>query len=239
MTDVNAVYNVIKYIYNLCEDRGKGQLEHQFPNFFGAETAVLLGLHGKASCFFDDESHIFLRPFRGHCFYYNFSRAILQEKNGKLELVKTIKSNTAVTAARCKKWRFLHELPVNERGKINGERIREIFNTNVTYPYIIDFNVSANSAYFDLIFPKNSSFFEGHFTEMPILPGVVQLFFVKEFIKDAFNLDFVPQKVKKVKFSSIIRPDEKVRLNLVKTEKSVDYKFTKGETVFSSGTFVL
>lgn len=74
---------------------------------------------------------------------------------------------------------------------------------------------------------------------MPILPGVVQLFFVKEFIKDAFNLDFVPQKVKKVKFSSIIRPDEKVRLNLVKTEKSVDYKFTKGETVFSSGTFVL
>lgn len=161
------------------------------------------------------------------------------EKNGKLELVKTIKSNTAVTAARCKKWRFLHELPVNERGKINGERIREIFNTNVTYPYIIDFNVSTNSAYFDLIFPQNSSFFEGHFTGMPILPGVVQLFFVKEFIKDAFNLEFVPKKVKKVKFSSIIRPDEKVRLNLVKTEKSVDYKFTKGETVFSSGTFVL
>lgn len=161
------------------------------------------------------------------------------EKNGKLELVKTIKSDTAGAAARCKKWRFLFDLPLNERGKINWQRISEIFNTNVTYPYITDFGVSTSSAYFALIFPKSSNFFEGHFTGMPILPGVVQLFIVKEFIKDAFNLDFVPQKVKKVKFSSIIKPDEKVRLNLIKTEKSVEYKFTKGEAVFSSGTFVL
>ena len=170
------------------------------------------------------------------------------EKNGKVELVKMIKKgwiashSLAMTEDKKvlpKKWRFLHELPLNERGKIKSERVRQIFNTNVTYPYITYINVSTNIAYFDLIFPQNSSFFEGHFTGMPILPGVVQLFFVKEFIKDAFNLEFVPKKVKKVKFSSIIRPDEKVRLNLVKTEKSVDYKFTKGETVFSSGTFVL
>lgn len=129
-------------------------------------------------------------------------------KNGKLELVKTIKSNTAVTAARCKKWRFLHELPVNERGKINGERIREIFNTNVTYPYIIDFNVSTNSAYFDLIFPQNSSFLKDISREC-LFCRVLFNCFCKRIYKDAFNLDFVPQKVKKVKFSSIIRPDEK------------------------------
>lgn len=34
--------------------------------------------------FFVDETYIFLRPFRGHCFYYSFLRAILQEKNEKL-----------------------------------------------------------------------------------------------------------------------------------------------------------
>ena len=58
-------------------------------------------------------------------------------------------------------------------------------------------------------------------------------------IKDGFNLDFVPQKVKKVKFSSIIKPDEKVTLYLKKSETSIDYKFTKGDKIFSSGTFVL
>ena len=161
------------------------------------------------------------------------------EKNGKLELVKTIKSNMAGAAARCKKWRFLFELPVNERGKINGKRVKEIFNTNLTYPDVIDFSINSTDARFDLIFPQKSNFFKGHFPEFPILPGVVQLFFVKEFIKDAFNLDFVPQKVKKVKFSSIIRPDEKVSLCLKKSETSIDYKFTKGDKIFSSGTFVL
>ena len=38
----------------------------------------------KTSSFFVDETYIFLRPFRGHCFYYSFLRAILQEKNEKL-----------------------------------------------------------------------------------------------------------------------------------------------------------
>ncbi len=161
------------------------------------------------------------------------------EKNGKLELVKTIKSNMAGAAARCKKWRFLFELPVNERGKINGKRVKEIFNTNLTYPDVIDFSINSTDARFDLIFPQKSNFFKGHFPEFPILPGVVQLFFVKEFIKDAFNLDFVPQKVKKVKFSSVIKPDEKVSLCLKKSETSIDYKFTKGDKIFSSGTFVL
>ena len=104
---------------------------------------------------------------------------------------------------------------------------------------VVDFNINVDNAYLDLIFPKNSNFFEGHFPQMPILPGVVQLFFAKEFIKDVFHLDFVSQKVKKVKFSSIIRPDMKVRLTLCKTDKSVDYKFTKDEVIFSSGTFVL
>ncbi len=169
-------------------------------------------------------------------------RKILEEK-GKLELIKILKSanlfkNSNITV-RCKKWRFLYDLPVNRRGKVNGERIREIFSTNITYPYITNSFVSCESAQFDLIFPRESNFFQGHFANFPILPGVVQLFFVKEFIKDAFNLDFVPHKIKKVKFSSIIRPDEKVCLALKKSDKAVEYQFKNEEKVFSSGTFVL
>ncbi len=165
------------------------------------------------------------------------------EKNGKLELVKSLKiymkNNMSGVDVRCKRWRFLYDLPVNERGKTNLARIKEIFNTNVTYPYVIDFNIEGDNAIFDLVFPKNSNFFEGHFPQIPILPGVVQLFFVKEFVKDVFHLEFVPQKVKKIKFSSIIKPNVKVRLTLCKNDKSVEYKFTKDEVVFSSGTFVL
>ncbi len=67
----------------------------------------------------------------------------------------------------------------------------------------------------------------------------MQLFFAKEFARDIFNLYFVPQKVKKVKFSSIIKPEMKVKLVLTRNEKSIEYKYIDEEKTFSSGTFVL
>ena len=163
----------------------------------------------------------------------------LLENFGKLELVKAIKKSAPLNIITPKKWRFLTNLPTNERGKIDGARVKEWFNTNVTYPNIIKLENDGLNAEISLIFPKNSNFFKGHFPDFPILPGVVQLFFAKEFARDIFNLNFVPQKVKKVKFSSIIKPEMKVKLILTKNENSIDYKYIDEEKTFSSGTFVL
>lgn len=163
----------------------------------------------------------------------------LLENFGKLELIKSIKKSVVLNFITPKKWRFLTNFPTNERGKIDGTRIKEWFITNVTYPNIINYKNNNITAEIELIFPKNSNFFNGHFTDFPILPGVVQLFFAKEFSRDIFNLKFTPQKVKKIKFSSIIKPETKVKLILIKNENSVDYKFTNDKNTFSSGTFVL
>ena len=161
------------------------------------------------------------------------------ENSGKLELIKAIKKSAPLNIITPKKWRFLTNLPTNERGKIDGARVKEWFNTNVTYPNIVKLENDGQNAEITLIFPKNSNFFKGHFPDFPILPGVVQLFFAKEFARDIFNLNFVPQKVKKVKFSSIIKPEMKVKLVLTRNEKSIEYKYIDEEKTFSSGTFVL
>ena len=180
------------------------------------------------------------------------------EKNGKLELVKKLKQMIAESYRPIlenimidfpslryvvpKRWRFLQDLPVNKRGKVNDKRIREWFNSNITYPDIVGYLNNGENIELDLIFPQNSNFFQGHFPEFPILPGVVQLFFANEFSKDIFNIDFIPEKTKKVKFSSIIKPDTKVKLVLTKGKKSIDYKYVDCENyekIFSSGTFVL
>lgn len=163
----------------------------------------------------------------------------LLENFGKLELIKAIKKSAPLNIITPKKWRFLTNLPTNERGKIDGARVKEWFNTNVTYPNIVKLENDGQNAEITLIFPKNSNFFKGHFPGFPILPGVVQLFFAKEFARDIFNLYFVPQKVKKVKFSSIIKPEMKVKLVLTRNEKSIEYKYIDEEKTFSSGTFVL
>lgn len=161
------------------------------------------------------------------------------ENFGKLELIKAIKKSAPLNIITPKKWRFLTNLPTNERGKIDGARVKEWFNTNVTYPNIVKLENDGQNAEITLIFPKNSNFFKGHFPDFPILPGVVQLFFAKEFARDIFNLYFVPQKVKKVKFSSIIKPEMKVKLVLTRNEKLIEYKYIDEEKTFSSGTFVL
>ena len=163
----------------------------------------------------------------------------LLENFGKLELIKAIKKSAPLNIITPKKWRFLTNLPTNERGKIDGARVKEWFNTNVTYPNIVKLENDGQNAEITLIFPKNSNFFKGHFPDFPILPGVVQLFFAKEFARDIFNLYFVPQKVKKMKFSSIIKPEMKVKLVLTRNEKSIEYKYIDEEKTFSSGTFVL
>lgn len=163
----------------------------------------------------------------------------LLENFGKLELIKAIKKSAPLNIITPKNWRFLTNLPTNERGKIDGARVKEWFNTNVTYPNIVKLENDGQNAEITLIFPKNSNFFKGHFPDFPILPGVVQLFFAKEFARDIFNLYFVPQKVKKVKFSSIIKPEMKVKLVLTRNEKSIEYKYVDEEKTFSSGTFVL
>lgn len=180
------------------------------------------------------------------------------EENGKLDLTKAMKRAFAegyrpliknyfidfpsLRYVVPKRWRFLPDLPLNERGKVDDKRIREWFNTDVTYPNVVGFSNDGQKAELDLIFPKNSNFFQGHFPEFPILPGVVQLFFAKEFSRDIFNIDFIPEKAKKVKFSSVIKPETKVKLVLTRGEKSIDYKFVDcedRESVFSSGSFVL
>lgn len=162
---------------------------------------------------------------------------LLFTNNDKYSLISELKKN--LSGISPKKWRFLYELPADTRGKVNIQRIKEIFNTKLSYPLVQSYFVTSDLAEFDIVFPKSSNFFEGHFSGMPVLPGVVQLLIVKEFIKDAFHIDFIPEKVKKIKFSAIIKPDTKMKLTLRKTPKRIDYKFTNGDNTFSSGTFEL
>ena len=73
---------------------------------------------------------------------------------------------------------------------------------------------------------------------MPILPGVVQLYFAKYFADDIFNIEIPPTEAKKVKFSNIIRPDTPVTLRLKNLEKSLEFTYLADDKTYSSGIFV-
>ncbi len=133
------------------------------------------------------------------------------------------------------KWKFLYCIPKNCAGKTDADKITEIFSTNLSFPVVLNYRLSEQTADFEMVFLKSSNFFNGHFNNLPILPGVVQLNFAGYFIQEAFGIKINTEIVKKIKFSKVIKPQERVTLSLAKNGKNISYTFKKGDNVCSSG----
>ena len=200
----------------------------------------------------DMEKEIKASGIISDCYCFEYSKkiaviAVLNEfgrtlllREGKLNLVKTAKSylkdKFEVIPQR---WKFIDEIPKTANGKIDKKRIQEIFDINLSLPLILSRNIQNNFAQFELCFLKESNFFRGHFPEIPVLAGVVQLFYANFFIKQAFGIDCRRGQIRKVKFTNIIRPDKTVTLTLQKGENSVTYKYEDLHQVYSSGSLPL
>ena len=117
-------------------------------------------------------------------------------------------------------------------------KLRKLFGVNLSYPFIFSRQTDASQADLELLFRKNSNFFNGHFDGMPVLPGVVQLYYAKFFAEDIFGLQLPHNEFKRVKFSNIMQPDTRFRLKLLNKEKSVEFTYMADDKVYSSGIFV-
>ena len=88
------------------------------------------------------------------------------------------------------------------------------------------------------MFKANSNFFRGHFDVMPVLPGVVQLFYANWFADEVFNIKLSNIEAKRIKFSNIIKPDEELILKLTNKDNSVEFTYLGDDKIYSSGIFV-
>ena len=84
---------------------------------------------------------------------------------------------------------------------------------------------------------KIATFFDGHFKNFPILPGVVQLYFAHMFAREAFEKEVAENPVKKIKFSHLIKPAERLALEFKFDGKNIFYTYKNGEMTCSSGVF--
>ena len=162
---------------------------------------------------------------------------ILQD--GTVEMIKELKSHMKnFSSIVPQRWRFLSEIPKTQAGKTDRAKIEAIFNRNISAPLIFDKKITGDSAEIKIAFPGHSNFFNGHFPDVPVLPGVVQLLFAHYLAQDIFDIKLNDKKIKKIKFSRVIKPDRKILLKFKNNEKSLDFTFTDGEKPFSSGTFL-
>ena len=135
------------------------------------------------------------------------------------------------------KWRFGDTMPVNIRGKINKEYIEELFNINFSFPVVLDRKMSEDLMEFKLFIDKSSNFFDGHFPEFPIVPGVAQLYLAEFFIKHYLSSEIHFEQIKKIKFSNIIKPDSIVYLKLEKNNGNIKFEYHNQKT-YSCAIFI-
>ncbi len=139
-----------------------------------------------------------------------------------------------------KKTRFVYEIPMNTQGKILVNDIRKIFLNNIAEPVIEDIKFSDDSFFAKLTFIKDSVYFDGHFPELKILPGVAQVHFVSYFLKNFFGVNEAFSDIKKLKFSHIIFPNEEIFIKINKEgERDFYFEYSKKNMICSSGIVVI
>jgi 3-hydroxymyristoyl/3-hydroxydecanoyl-(acyl carrier protein) dehydratase len=108
----------------------------------------------------------------------------------------------------------------------------------MTLPEIIEIRQDERQAAIRLALPRDAEVFRGHFPDMPVLPGVVQIDWVMRLADRCFRLHEPVASDFRVKFSRVIGPEVQLilNLNLDPAKGRLSFEYRSGEQVMSSGT---
>lgn len=89
----------------------------------------------------------------------------------------------------------------------------------------------------DLVVQPELLWFQGHFPELPILPGVVQLDWAVHFAHEQGVMDKPAARAFQVKFRSIVTPRDALTLVLQRQARGgrVAFEFRRADAICSSG----
>jgi acyl-coenzyme A synthetase/AMP-(fatty) acid ligase len=162
--------------------------------------------------------------------------------NGRKKMVELLKRHMTQHADKVAiplKWRFVDEIPVNTQSKIMPAEINAIMLSDVAEPIILKKTAQGDTAEIEMVFMAESAYFNGHFPEHPILPGVVQIHFAAYFSNKIWKIGAEFKEMKKLRFTHIVRPSQKIKLALVRSGQEVFFKYCDcHDTVCSMGTIV-
>ena len=135
-----------------------------------------------------------------------------------------------------RKFRFVRELPRNAQGKVQASAIQEILASQMAEPFTENEERTSTTYAADLTFDRDAAYFQGHFPDIAVLPGVIQLG-TAHHLAEAFIGRARPLRmVKKMKFSHVLRPGETVHFTLTKkTDDEFAYDYRKGDLPCASG----
>ena len=89
--------------------------------------------------------------------------------------------------------------------------------------------------------PRQLTWFDGHFPDQPVLPGIVHVHWAHSIASSVFQTVLDPHRLSRLKFKTPILPDAalKLHLNINKQKRLVKFSFRDETTEYSSGTLTV
>lgn len=116
-----------------------------------------------------------------------------------------------------RRWRFLSSMPVNQQGKVIKQQLESLFiKPRLSYlPTVLHINKkSDNHLELQLWIDKDLPYFDGHFSEAAVLPGIVMIHWLPHLMKMAFDFEADYKNLEAIKFQQVVLPMQEVILNL-------------------------
>jgi len=156
-----------------------------------------------------------------------------------------------------RRWRLVDELPRNAQGKVPQQQLTTLFEKTEQkrfgsddtdsnrWPIVLKRELlDANTARLRLAISPELVYFRGHFDELQVLPGVVQVHWVEHYARAIFGERLANRhafsRMEVVKFQALIRPGREVSMEIsLQPERSrIVFRLHDGDIVFSSGRMV-
>lgn len=104
-------------------------------------------------------------------------------------------------------------------------------------PELLGWKATADKLTAEMVFPADGVWFAGHFPDFPVLPGVAQMFYFRHFARKAFNGFPDAGKYRRIKFRRLVRPGEKVLLEVERIKRdSMAFKMSVEGSIASCGS---
>lgn len=117
--------------------------------------------------------------------------------------------------AHPRRWRWVDALPVNATGKTTNAAVVSLFNaTGAQLPAMHVLESSGTDAHVELYISSLLPVFDGHFREIPVLPGVAQVDWVMVIARKLFGISAPFQKMEAVKFHKVYQPGPLLSLHM-------------------------
>lgn len=153
-------------------------------------------------------------------------------------LLRDLLADAVERIALPRTWRYLDALPVNAQGKTTqAELLALLEGERPIQPRKQLIEKDARRALFELVAPHDLVYFDGHFPQTPILPGVAQLEWALALARECFDPPPLFRGIHALKFQHVIRPDAVFWLELQHdaAKGSVAFKYFSTAGTHASG----